>query len=122
MHKFNNLNDFVKSIPTDITTIIPKARYLYLELGKRSYYDTKYKYCISEEERDATYINKIYTNPNIIVCNTAINQFSDLLHIANIDNRKVCNNGHWYLDFADENKKWHTTDITNDLKNIQFRL
>ena len=42
--QINSLNDFIKSMSESLHTVISKARYLYLELGKRSFDDPDYKY------------------------------------------------------------------------------
>lgn len=118
---FKSLTDFVKSIPTDLESIISKARYLYLELGKRSFYDPEYKYFIfGEEEQYGNYTNKSYQNPNMIICTTLAKQYSEVLTIAGIRNHIIYDNGHYYVEFYDEDGRIHNADITNDLKNIQF--
>lgn len=120
--EIRKLEDFIKNMPENITGIVQKARYLYLELGKRSFYDPEYKYFMfGEESQNLTYINKPYSNPNIIICTTLARQYKHLLDIAGISNsiifdeEKHCSNY-----FQDENGVIHETDITQDLKNIQF--
>lgn len=117
----NSLNDFVQSLPNNLIDVVEKARYLYLELGKRSFYDPEYKYFMfDEEDQYIGYSNKSFSNPNIIICTTLSKQFSKLLSIAGIKNTLVYNKGHYYVEFYDENELCHKADITNDLKNIQF--
>ena len=66
--QIKRLEDFIKNMPEDVRGIIPKARYLYLELGKRSFYDPEYKYFMfGEAEENLAYIHKLYSNPNIII-------------------------------------------------------
>lgn len=123
MPEINSLNDFIKFMPSNLNSIILKARYLYLELGKRSFYDPQYKYFMfGEEEEDLTYKSKIYQNPNIIICTTLAKQYSELLTKAGIQNQVACesNEAHHYVEFYDEQGNIHIADITNDLKNIQF--
>ncbi len=48
--EIRKLEDFIKNMPENITGIVQKARYLYLELGKRSFYDPEYKYFMFGEE------------------------------------------------------------------------
>lgn len=123
MTQINSLPDFIKAMPTDLDSIIAKVRHLYLELGKRSFYDTEYKYCMfGEEDGNYTYTSKPYYNPNIIICTTLAKQFSKLLTLAGIKNElKTEENGaHYFVEFYDEEDRAHKTDITNDLKNIQF--
>lgn len=123
MPQINSLPDFIKTMPEGLNSIITKARHLYLELGKRSFYDTEYKYCMfGEEEGNYTYTNKPYYNPNIIICTTLAKQFSQLLTLAGIKNElKTEENGsHYFVEFYDEEGNAHVADITNDLKNIQF--
>ena len=117
------LEDFITQMPREINTRLKKARYLYIELGKRSFYDRSYEYMLFGEENDyAIYSNKLYSEPNIIICTTLIKQYSELLTSANIKNRILVDKlGHYYLIFEDDNNTEHSTDITNDLKNIQFR-
>lgn len=125
MEKMNSLQDFIKSIPKDANSSIEKARYLYLELGKRSFYDTAYRYFMFGEEDDLfEYIEKPYQNPNVIICTTLAKQYSRLLNMARVRNRiDMLGNPslpHYFVKFFDENGIEHTTDLTNDLKNIQF--
>ena len=119
--KINTLDDFIKIIPKELETIIERARFLYLELGKRSFYDTEYKYFMFGEEEEYTcYSNKSYSNPNIIICTTLAKQYTELLIKAGIDAEIAYENGHYLVKFYDENGDYHFADITNDLKNIQF--
>ena len=81
--QINSLQDFIKEMPTNLNSIIEKVRYLYLELGKRSFYDPEYKYFMfGEEEEDLKYSSKIYQNPNQVICKTLSKQFVDLLKLA----------------------------------------
>lgn len=119
----NSLQDFAQSIPSSAVGIVARARYLYLELGKRSYYDTQYKYYMfGEEQTMSEYSYKPYSNPNIIICKTLAKQYSQLLTLAGIKNRIVNleNDAHDFVIFYDEEGKEYVADITNDLKNIQF--
>ena len=119
----NSLQDFTKSIPSSAVDIVIKARYLYLELGKRSYYDTQYKYhMFGEDETIFEYYDKPYRNPNIIICKTLAKQYSELLTLAGIRNRiaNLEEDAHDFVIFYDEEGKEYVADITNDLKNIQF--
>ncbi len=124
MQEIKTLEDFVISIPANADTVISKARYLYLELGKRSFYDTRYKYYMfGEEESMLEYSQKTYTNPNIIICKTLTQQYSKLLTLSGIKNNLATeeNGAHYFVVFYDENDCKHIADLTNDLKNIQFR-
>ena len=57
--EIRKLEDFIKNMPENITGIVQKARYLYLELGKRSFYDPEYKYFMfGEENYNHIYVNK----------------------------------------------------------------
>ena len=119
--EINSLDDFIKSIPEDLETVIEKARYLYLELGKRSFYDPEYKYFMFGEEAEYTcYSDKTYSNPNIIICTTLAKQFVELLTKAGIKAELIYDTAHYLVGFYDEDGKQHLADITNDLKNIQF--
>lgn len=121
--EIKRLEDFIRNIPSSIEGIIPKARHLYLELGKRSFYDPEYKYFMFGEESDNyTYLNKPYSNPNIIVCTTLAKQYLNLLQMAGIHSTIEIEDGgdHWFNTFMDENSIKHMVDITQDLKNIQF--
>lgn len=120
--EINTLDDFIKSMPKDLNSTIEKVRYLYIELGKRSFYDTEYKYFMfDEEESYGNYTNRTYCNPNIIICTTLSKQFLNLLTNAGIKAELEQDKyGHYYVSFYDENNINHATDITNDLKNIQF--
>lgn len=121
--KIERLEDFIKNMPQDIEGIVPKARHLYLELGKRSFYDPEYKYFMFGEENDNyIYVNKPYSNPNIIMCTTLAKQYLNLLLMAGISSSIEIEDGgdHWFNTFTDEHSRSHTVDITQDLKNIQF--
>lgn len=118
--EIKKLEDFIKCIPESLSGNIPVARHLYLELGKRSFYDPEYKYNIFGEE-ELEYINKPYSNPNIIICTTLVKQYNRLLNMANIPNNISADvSGHYFNVFEDEEGQEHETDITQDLKNIQF--
>lgn len=117
----NTLDDFIKVMPKDLNSIIEKARHLYLELGKRSFYDTEYKYFMfGEEDSYIGYSSKSYSEPNIIICTTLAKQFVELLSKAGIRAELVYEDGHYSVGFYDEEGRYHIADITNDLKNIQF--
>lgn len=117
------LEDFIAQMPKEIESRLEKARYLYIELGKRSFYDKNYEYMMFGEESDyLVYSNKPYSEPNIVICTTLVKQYSELLTRANIENRiSVDEKGHYYLIFKDDVGTEHITDITRDLKNIQFK-
>ena len=118
----NTLEDFIDIMPKNLNRIIKKARFLYLELGKRSYYDTEYdSFMFGEEKGDTRYTDKSYSNPNIIICTTLVKQYAELLEMAGIKYKINKDNlGHYYITFYDEDGNEHIADITNDLKNIQF--
>jgi len=119
--QMNSLDDFIESMPTNLNNIVEKTRHLYLELGKRSFYDPEYKYFMfGEEEECYYYTQKSYSNPNIIICTTLAKQFIELLAKAGIKAELVYEEGHYLVRFYDENGDYHLADITNDLKNIQF--
>lgn len=120
--EIKRLEDFIKNMPEDIMGNIPKARYLYLELGKRSFYDPEYKYFMfGEAEDDIRYVSKQYSNPNIVICTTLAAQYCTLLDMAKIPNIIEYESGaHCFNIFQDENGKEHEADLTQDLKNIQF--
>lgn len=119
--QMNSLNDFLKSMPENLNSVVSKARYLYLELGKRSFYDPDYKYFMfGEEEEYCDYHAKLYSNPNIIICTTLAKQYLELLTKAGIRAELIYDDGHYSVGFYDEEGIYHLTDITNDLKNIQF--
>lgn len=99
-----------------------KARYLYLELGVRSFYDRKFDHMMfGEEETMSIYSYKPYSNPNIIICTTLSKQYKELLDKTGIRSRLTCDKlGHMFLIYEDQNGVEHVTDLTRDLKNIQF--
>ncbi len=119
--EINKLDDFITQMPKELPNIIMKVRHLYLELGKRSFYDREYEHLMFGEEEDMSiYSNKPYSNPNIIICTTLNKQFLELLNKAGIDAEIIHDGRHSYLIFRDENGIEHVTDLTRDLKNIQF--
>lgn len=121
MMQINSLEDFIMAIPKDLSSIVERARYLYLQLGERSFYDPEYKYFMfGEEESYIDYLNKSYSNPNIIICTTLAKQFVELLSKAGIKAELIYGGGHYSVGFYDEEGTYHFADITNDLKNIQF--
>ena len=118
--QIRNLEDFITQMPKDLESTMEKARWLYIELGRRSFYDVSYKYLNEDEEQELVYDHKPYENPNIITCKSLSKQYSNLLTMAGIKNEIVENRqGHAYIIFWDEQGDWHTADITDDLKNIQ---
>ena len=116
------LDDFITQMPKGLTNISEKARFLYLELGKRSFYDGQFDSFMYEEgEQSHIYSEKIYTMPNIVICTTLIKQYKKLLDKASIKNEiNIDGLGHYSLDYYDEKGQIISTDLTNDLKNIQF--
>ena len=60
--------------------------------------------------------------PNIIICTTLIKQYKKLLDMANIKNNiNIDDYGHYSLIFYNEKGESIKTDLTRDLKNIQFK-
>ena len=51
--QIRNLEDFITQMPKDLESTMEKARWLYIELGKRSFYDVSYKYLNEDEEKKA---------------------------------------------------------------------
>lgn len=103
--EIKRIEDFIKYMPETVTGTVPKARHLYLELGKRSFYDPEYKYFMfGEAEDDIRYISKQYSNPNIVICTTLAKQYKHLLDLAKIPNTIVFNSDddHYYNNFRDE--------------------
>ena len=120
--EIKKLDDFITQMPKDLPNNIAKARYLYLELGKRSFYDREYEYMMfGEEDTISIYSNKPYSNPNIIICTTLNKQYLELLKKAGIYAEIMQDGKHSYLVFRDEDNIGHATDLTQDLKNIQFK-
>ena len=117
------LEDFIAQMPKEIESKLEKARYLYIELGKRSFYDKSYEYMMFGEESDyLIYSDKPYSEPNVVICTTLVKQYAELLTGVNIKNRiLVDEKGHYSLIFEDDIGGEHITDITKDLKNIQFK-
>ena len=96
--EINCLDDFITQMPKNLPDFVTKARYLYLELGKRSYYDREYEYMMFGEENDLSiYSHKPYTNPNIIICTTLNKQFLELLEKVGIPGEIVQDGTHNYL-------------------------
>ena len=120
--KINKLDDFITQMPKELPNNIAKARYLYLALGERSYYDREYEYMMfGEEDNMSIYSHKPYSNPNIIICTTLNKQYLELLKKAGIEAEIMQDGKHSYLIFRDEDNIGHITDLTQDLKNIQFK-
>ena len=120
--EINKLDDFITQMPKDLQNNVAKARYLYLALGQRSFYDREYEYLMfGEEETMSIYSHKEYTNPNIIICTTLNKQYLELMKKAGIDAEILQDGKHTYLAFRDEDNVGHITDLTQDLKNIQFK-
>lgn len=120
--EIKKLDDFITQMPKDLPNNIAKARFLYLALGKRSFYDREYEYLMFGEEEDMSiYSHKTYSNPNIIICTTLNKQYLELLRKAGINAKIIQDGKHSYLAFRDEDDIGHITDLTQDLKNIQFK-
>ncbi len=119
--KIETLGDFITQMPITLNSTLEKARYMYLELGKRSFYDRKFEHMMFEEELEYYYKSKSYSNPNMIICTTLIKQYKELLDGIGIKSSiiKVAS-GHSFLEIEDEKGVKHKTDLTRDLKNIQF--
>lgn len=120
--KIHTLNDFITQMPKKLPNTIYQARWLYWQLGKRSFYDRKYdNFMFGEEEQYSIYYDKPYLVPNIVICRTLIKQYKRLLDMAHIKSEIIIDSlGHYSLVFYDENGKGIPTDLTHDLKNIQF--
>ena len=50
--QIRNLEDFITQMPKDLESTMEKARWLYIELGRRSFYDVSYKYLNEDEEQE----------------------------------------------------------------------
>lgn len=120
--EIRRLEDFITQMPEGLPSITHKARALYIELGKRSFYDRGFESLMfGEEEQNSIYSDKPYTTPNIIICTTLIKQYKRLLDMLNVRNKIIIDDlGHYSLVFYDESGKEIHTDLTHDLKNIQF--
>ncbi len=120
--EISKLEDFIIQMPKGLPSITYKARVLYIELGKRSFYDRAFESLMfGEEEQYSVYSDKPYTSPNVIICTTLIKQYKSLLDMVNIRNKILIDNlGHYSLVYYDENSQEIFTDLTQDLKNIQF--
>lgn len=118
--QIERLEDFIANMPKSLLTNIEKARWLYIELGKRSFYDVSYGFLNKDEEQELIYTHKNYENPNIVTCGSLTEQYEKLLEMAGISSIVITDGGHKYLRFYEENGiTWHKADLTNDLKNIQ---
>ena len=120
--EIRKLDDFIKQMPKDLPSSTYKARWLYWQLGARSFYDRKYKNLMfGEEEQYSIYSDKPYSEPNIVICKTLMKQYKQLLDMAHIRNKIIIDESrHYSLVFYDEEGKEISTDLTHDLKNIQF--
>lgn len=118
--QIERLEDFIANMPKSLSTNTEKARWLYIELGKRSFYDVSYGFLNEDEEQELMYDHKNYKNPNIITCTSLTDQYEKLLKIIGIESKVITDGGHRYLRFYEEDGiTWHTADLTNDLKNVQ---
>ncbi len=121
--EINTLDDFIKYMPENLNTVIEKARYLYLELGKRSFFDPNAKYMFWA--LDGVNLDHVeYHNPNIVICSALNRQYAKLLKMVGISCEIQRDEGpfetfHDSLVFYDENGVEHVTDFSYDLKNIQ---
>ena len=116
----NTLKDFITQMPKDLPNIITKARFLYLELGKRSFYDRRILTMMFGEEEDWEYYrDSELTNPNMVTCGTLMRQYKILLDSCSIKSKLERDEfGHFALFFVDENNVMDEADLTNDLKKI----
>ena len=118
--QIERLEDFIANMPKSLSTNTEKARWLYIELGKKSFYDVSYEFLNEDEEQELMYDHKDYKNPNIITCASLTDQYEKLLKIIGIESKVITDGGHRYLRFYEEDGiTWHTADLTNDLKNVQ---
>ena len=61
--QIERLEDFIANMPKSLSTNTEKARWLYIELGKRSFYDVSYGFLNEDEEQELMYDHKNYKNP-----------------------------------------------------------
>ena len=80
--QIERLEDFIANMPKSLSTNTEKARWLYIELGKRSFYDVSYGFLNEDEEQELMYDHKNYKNPNIITCTSLTDQYEKLLKIC----------------------------------------
>lgn len=120
--EIHKLDDFISQMPKNLPGIMHKARWLYWQLGERSFYDRKYNNLMfDEQEQYSIYSYKPYSVPNIIICQTLIKQYKQLLDMSHIRNKIIIDeSGHYSLVFYDGEGRKISTDLTHDLKNIQF--
>ena len=49
--QIERLEDFIANMPKSVSTNTEKARWLYIELGKKSFYDVSYEFLNEDEEQ-----------------------------------------------------------------------
>lgn len=120
-----NLSDLLKMMPAGLSKT-EQARFLYIELGKRSYFNTLFKYMSDYEQYEYFNGSSSFKSPNIVICNHLSNQYNYLLQHASIKTRIEQTNFDEFLRiyhpivfFEDDNGVEHKTDLIYDLSRIQ---
>ena len=68
--QIERLEDFIANMPKSVSTNTEKARWLYIELGKKSFYDVSYEFYFlwnflqKNLRKMFTFVKKLYTISN----------------------------------------------------------
>ncbi len=127
------LNKILSDID-DNWSIIEKARYIYVKIGKEIRYDDRFSYSTNQRLLEQIYYKKVSIDEDIdprIVCRTANVLFEQLMNRKNIKCKKIYkkNKNRRIIDvddvaclFYDENGNEYFTNIVGDIENCKYGL
>lgn len=121
-----SLEEIVADIPSDFSAK-EKARMAYIELGKNSFYNTKYKHLYGEPQLEIFNETSAFIKPNIGVCRKFTRQYMYILNKIGVRNVEVSDIPdefgiyHTEVTFFDDDGTPHKTNLAVDLSRIQSR-
>lgn len=121
-----SLEEIVADIPSDFSAK-EKARMAYIELGKNSFYNTKYKHLYGEPQLEIFNETSAFIKPNIGVCKKFTRQYMYILNKIGVRNVEVSDIPdefgiyHTEVTFFDDDGTPHKTNLAVDLSRIQSR-
>lgn len=121
-----SLEEIVAYIPSDFSAK-EKARMAYIELGKNSFFNTKYKNVFGTEQIDIFNETSAFRRPNIGICKKFVGQYMYILNKIGVRCVEVRDPAdefgmyHTEVTFFDDDGIPHKTNLAVDLSRIQSR-
>lgn len=121
-----SLEEIIADIPGDFSAK-EKARMAYIELGKNSFFNTKYKNVFGAEQIDIFNETSAFRRPNVGVCKKFVGQYMYILNKLGVRCIEVRDPAdefgmyHTEVTFFDDDEKPHKTNLAVDLSRIQSR-